>query len=51
MSSCRRHSIEIVGDMHEDGTLTEFSEEWYDGLDLTTVRITDGGAATQDGDA
>lgn len=26
---------EIVGDMHEDGTLTAFSEEWY-GLDLTT---------------
>ena len=25
----------IVGEMHEDGTLTEFSEEWY-GLDLTT---------------
>lgn len=26
---------QIVGDMHEDGTLTAFSEEWY-GLDLTT---------------
>ncbi len=26
---------EIVGEMHEDGTLTAFSEEWY-GLDLTT---------------
>jgi polar amino acid transport system substrate-binding protein len=25
----------IVGEMHEDGTLTGFSEEWY-GLDLTT---------------
>ena len=25
----------IVADMHEDGTLTGFSEEWY-GLDLTT---------------
>ena len=25
----------IVAEMHEDGTLTEFSEEWY-GLDLTT---------------
>jgi polar amino acid transport system substrate-binding protein len=26
---------EIVAEMHEDGTLTEFSEKWY-GLDLTT---------------
>ena len=26
---------EIVAEMHEDGTLTGFSEEWY-GLDLTT---------------
>jgi polar amino acid transport system substrate-binding protein len=26
----------IVGEMHEDGTLTEFSETWFDGLDLTT---------------
>jgi polar amino acid transport system substrate-binding protein len=25
----------IVGDMHEDGTLTEFSKKWYDGTDLT----------------
>ena len=25
---------EIVGEMHEDGTLSEFSEEWY-GLDVT----------------
>ena len=25
----------IVRDMHEDGTLTEFSEQWYDGVDLT----------------
>ena len=25
----------IVADMHEDGTLTSLSEEWY-GLDLTT---------------
>jgi polar amino acid transport system substrate-binding protein len=25
----------IIGEMHEDGTLTGFSEEWYDGLDLT----------------
>jgi polar amino acid transport system substrate-binding protein len=27
---------QIVADMHADGTLTAFSEEWYDGLDLTT---------------
>jgi polar amino acid transport system substrate-binding protein len=26
----------IVGEMHEDGTLTSLSEEWYDGVDLTT---------------
>lgn len=25
----------IVGEMHEDGTLTGFSEKWYDGVDLT----------------
>lgn len=25
----------IVGDMHDDGTLSGFSEEWYDGVDLT----------------
>jgi len=25
----------IIGEMHADGTLTGFSEEWYDGLDLT----------------
>ncbi len=26
----------IVGEMHEDGTLTSISEEWYEGVDLTT---------------
>ena len=26
---------DIVGEMHEDGTLTEFSKEWYDGVDLS----------------
>jgi polar amino acid transport system substrate-binding protein len=26
---------QIVADMHEDGTLTAFSEEWFDGIDLT----------------
>jgi polar amino acid transport system substrate-binding protein len=26
---------EIVHEMHADGTLTEFSKKWYDGLDLT----------------
>lgn len=25
----------IIGEMHEDGTLTSLSEEWYDGVDLT----------------
>ena len=27
----------IVADMHEDGTLTELSEKWYDGIDVTKV--------------
>ena len=27
---------EIVNEMHEDGTLTELSEKWYEGLDYTT---------------
>ncbi len=26
---------QIVAEMHDDGTLTEFSEQWFDGLDLT----------------
>ena len=25
----------IVGEMHDDGTLTDLSEKWYDGLDLS----------------
>ncbi len=25
----------IIGEMHDDGTLTRLSEKWYDGLDLT----------------
>ena len=25
----------IVGEMHDDGTLTELSKKWYDGTDLT----------------
>jgi polar amino acid transport system substrate-binding protein len=25
----------IIGEMHDDGTLTSLSEQWYDGLDLT----------------
>jgi polar amino acid transport system substrate-binding protein len=29
---------EIVAEMHEDGTLTEMSEEWYDGIDLTVAQ-------------
>jgi polar amino acid transport system substrate-binding protein len=27
---------QIVQDMHDDGTLTEMSKKWYDGIDLTT---------------
>ncbi len=27
---------QIVQDMHDDGTLTAMSEEWFDGIDLTT---------------
>ncbi len=26
----------IVGEMHDDGTLSELSKKWYDGLDLST---------------
>jgi polar amino acid transport system substrate-binding protein len=26
---------QIVADMHDDGTLTEMSKKWYDGIDLT----------------
>lgn len=26
----------IVGEMHDDGTLTSMSEDWYEGLDYTT---------------
>ena len=26
---------QIVGEMHDDGTLSEMSEEWYDGLDFS----------------
>lgn len=26
----------IIGEMHEDGTLSELSQQWFDGLDLTT---------------
>jgi polar amino acid transport system substrate-binding protein len=28
---------QIVADMHEDGTLTELSMKWYDGIDVTKV--------------
>jgi polar amino acid transport system substrate-binding protein len=28
---------QIVADMHEDGTLTELSEKWYEGIDVTKV--------------
>ena len=28
---------QIVADMHADGTLTAFSEEWYGGIDVTKV--------------
>ena len=26
----------IVGEMHEDGTLSGFSDTWYEGIDYTT---------------
>jgi polar amino acid transport system substrate-binding protein len=28
----------IIGEMHDDGTLTELSEKWYDGVDLTVTQ-------------
>jgi polar amino acid transport system substrate-binding protein len=36
-TTLREEVDEIVADMHADGTLTEFSEEWYDGIDVTKV--------------
>jgi polar amino acid transport system substrate-binding protein len=27
----------IIAEMHSDGSLTALSEQWFDGLDLTTV--------------
>lgn len=27
----------IIGEMHQDGTLSELSKKWFDGLDLTTA--------------
>ena len=35
----------IIGDMHSDGTLTQLSEKWYDGLDLTMKIRSDRGSA------
>jgi len=29
----------IIGEMHEDGTLTELSEKWFEGADLTQAPI------------
>ena len=29
---------QVVGDMHDDGTLTDMSKKWYDGLDLTVQK-------------
>ena len=31
----------IIGEMHEDGTLTALSEEWFDGADLTQAPPSD----------
>ena len=28
----------IIGEMHEDGTLTSISEKWYDGIDYTVTQ-------------
>lgn len=28
----------IIGEMHEDGTLTEFSKKWFDGLDYSVTQ-------------
>jgi polar amino acid transport system substrate-binding protein len=28
---------QIVADMHSDGTLTQLSEKWYDGIDVTEI--------------
>jgi peptide/nickel transport system substrate-binding protein len=36
-TSLQARVSEIVDEMHADGTLTGFSEKWFDGLDLTVV--------------
>ena len=35
-TSLEKAADAIVTNMHKDGTLTELSKKWYDGLDLTT---------------
>lgn len=42
---------QVIGEMHADGTLTALSEEWYEGVDLTTREGEDApeGTAPADG--
>lgn len=42
---------QIVADMHADGTLTALSEEWYDGVDLTSQEGGDEPASESGGEA
>jgi hypothetical protein len=27
---------QIIGEMHDDGTLSDMSDQWYEGIDYTT---------------
>jgi polar amino acid transport system substrate-binding protein len=36
-ASLQEEVDQIVADMHADGTLTQLSEKWYDGIDVTKV--------------
>ena len=38
-ASLQEEVDQIVADMHADGTLTELSQKWYDGIDVTTVDL------------
>jgi polar amino acid transport system substrate-binding protein len=36
-TSLQEEVDQIVADMHADGTLTQLSEKWYDGIDVTKL--------------
>jgi len=36
-ASLQEEVDQIVADMHADGMLSQLSEKWYDGIDVSTV--------------